>query len=216
MLAKSVQKIKRNLSDYGIRVTLVKTFERLFSPIYRSKVYRIYRINLSTAPKVPDSDDHTFTLRLLEVNDRHFIDQIEDYAEFLHGDITKMIQNDGFCYIAILGGQLAGFNLISFGEIFMTLVRVQRIFQPEEAWSEHIAVLPDFRRKGLASLLRYHVFEELRSRQFKRLYGGALVSNSASLKLAQRVGFRSFVDIEYQGILWWDFWQYRRVKDDTH
>jgi len=216
MVRQVIQKVSRNLGDYGIKVTVVKSILHIISPIYEFTTYRIYRIDLETAPKPSPLNDTDIIVRLLAIDDIDLILQIENYAEFLQGRIQKVIAGHGFCLVAVRGDELAGFNLISSGKVYMPLVKLHRVFAPAEAWSEHIAILPNFRRKGLASHLRHIVFEELRCRQFKRLYGGTLKSNKASLKLAERVGFRVFADIEYIGILWCKFQRYRRIRDDTN
>lgn len=206
------RKFQRNLEDYGWPVTLRKGLGFLFKSIYVRQVYRIYRIDLTKPVHSAESGGHGLTFSILGAADDRAIHQIENVHEWLRGGLKESIQFGALCLAAFEGDVVAGFNLIGFGEVFMPLVNKRRTFHQGHAWSEQIAVHKDFRQKGLGALLRYRIFEELGRRGFKRLYGGALTSNIASLKLARKVGFREIVDIHYISVLGHDTWRYKRVK----
>ena len=80
------------------------------------------------------------------------------------------------------------FNLINFEQAILILVKLKKELREGSAWSSHIAVKKEFRRTGLGSQVRYRIFEELRRRGIRRLYGGTLRSNTASLKLTRSWG----------------------------
>lgn len=207
-----VRKFQRNLEDYGWSITLRKGLGYLFKAVYAHQVYRIYRIDL-TKPHAPvEPDGHGLIFRILDPDDDRAIVQIENVHEWLRGGLKETIKSGALCLTAFDGEFVAGFNLIGFGEVFMPLVNKKRSFAKAHAWSEQIAVHKDFRQKGLGAQLRYRIFDELRRRGFKRLYGGALTSNLASLKLARKVGFREIVDLHYIQIFGHDTWRYKRVK----
>lgn len=205
-------KFRRNIQDYGWRVTLEKSLTYLFSVLYTHKIYRIYRIDLNKAHSSIESDGQGLEFRILSANDDHAIDQIERVHEWLKGGLKESIKRGALCLTAFEGDSVAGFNLIGFGEVTMHLVHKRQTFRPDQAWSEQIAVQKAFRQRGLGAQLRYRIFQELKERGFKRLYGGALTTNIASLKLARKVGFREIVDIHYRRVLGRDSWQYERVK----
>jgi hypothetical protein len=48
-------KIRRNLDDYGWRITIQKTLAYLVRSVYFRQVYRIYRINLGATKPLEDS-----------------------------------------------------------------------------------------------------------------------------------------------------------------
>jgi ribosomal protein S18 acetylase RimI-like enzyme len=207
-----VRKVRRNLEDYGWSITLTKSLAYVFQALYAHQVYRIYRIDL-TEPRLPGKFDRQgLTFKILSPDDHQAISQIEKDHEWLQGGLKESIQAGAVCLAALQGEKVAGFNLIEFGAVFMPLVNKKRTFRKGDAWSEQIAVMKDFRQMGLASQLRYRIFEELGRRGFKRLYGGALTSNVGSLKLARKVGFREIIDIHYFRILGRDIWRYKKVK----
>ena len=113
--------------------------------------------------------------------------------------------------VALAGHRIAGFNLISFGNVYIPLMGMTRRFRPCTAWSSHIAVHKDFRKRGLASQIRYAVLRELEEVGCKRLYGGTLSHNIPALKLTRRIGFQEFVDVHYTRALWRRMWRYVRV-----
>jgi GNAT superfamily N-acetyltransferase len=205
-------KFRRNIEDYGWSVTLRKSLGYLFRALYTHQVYRIYSIDLTKPHVSPGSDGHGLTFRILSGDDDRAIDQIENVHEWLRGGLKESIKCGALCLAALEGDFVAGFNLIGFGEVTMHLVNKRRAFRSGQAWSEQIAVDKAFRQRGLGAQLRYRAFEELRGRGFKRLYGGALTSNIASLKLARKVGFREVVDVHYWRVMGRDSWRYVRVK----
>jgi GNAT superfamily N-acetyltransferase len=209
-----VRKVKRNLDDYGLWTTIGKSFAELAAPIYRHRTYRIYRINLKDVDTEPPPDSGEFRFRFLTVDDKAEIEHVAQYAEWLDKNLFDKIADGDLCLVAIHDdGEVAGFNLVSFGTVYIPLVELHRTFREDEAWSEHIAVHGPYRKKGLASQLRYHVFDELRRRGVRRFYGGTLSSNLPALKLARRVGFVELVDIHYYGVVGYEFWKYKRVRD---
>lgn len=206
------RKLLRNLQDYGLRATLQKSAASVVGPVFSTRVYRIYRKDLSHASAVHERDVPGLTFQILTPDDQDTICQIEKKHEWLRGQLKAKLQAGGLCLAAFAGDKLAGFNLIGFGRVRIPLLDMTRLFRQGDAWSEHIAVEKDSRQTGLASQLRHRIFDELRQRGYRRLYGGTLRSNIASLRLARKMGFREIVDIRHIRLLGKGTWQYRRVK----
>jgi len=207
-----VRKFERNLEDHGLKTALSKTFSYLLHFAYAKNFYRLYRINL-LEPTEPSSPLEGVEFRWLTLNDETAINEIEENSEWLKGTVRGRLRAGAICLAGFEDGRLAGFNLISFGEVYMPLVRISRRFRGDEAWSEQIATVKNYRKKGLASQLRYRAFEELRRRGIRIFYGGALADNLPSLKLARRVGFHEFVEIHYLRVFQWKRWKYVRIKN---
>lgn len=206
------QKVRRNVEDYGYWVAAKKSFRYLLKKVFYQQSYIIYRIDLSRTSEVPKSVQGEFTFKIVKFDDCSEIQQIEDLAEWLRGGVRNKIASGDLCLVALRNGRVAGFNLITFGKVYIPLINLNRTFRFKEAWSEHIAVRSEFRKEGLASGLRYRIFQELRQGGIKRFYGGTVSSNLASLKLVHRVGFREIVAVKYTRILGWKNWRYRRVR----
>ena len=204
-------KVGRSVTDAGWRITAARAIARLWSPVYEHQVYRIYRIDLGEAPPAGVDPRDRFRFRLVESGDEDALDQIRRYAEWMRDDVAEKIAAGSICLVGLDDDKVAGFNLVSFGEVEIPLLRMRRRFPDDAAWSEHIAVFKAYRRRGLAGQLRSRIFEELRRRRVKRLYGGALIWNTGSLGLARHLGFTETVDVHYHRVLGMEFRDYRRV-----
>lgn len=205
-------KVHRNFQDYGWTITLKKTLAYLLRSIYFQQVYRIYRIDFDAATPLVDSSKHNFTFKILTPQNVDMIAQIENIAEWLRGQLTRAITEGQLCLVALDGDQVAGFNLIHFKHATLVLVNLRRTLRKGFAWSEHIAVKREFRKTGLGSQLRFRIFQELKRRGIRRLYGGTLRSNIASLSLARSVGFKKICDVQYHKILSFEKWRYKRLR----
>ena len=124
-----------------------------------------------------------------------------------------MNRRGDICIVALLKGRVIGFNLISFGEVFIPLINFKKVFKQNEAWSEHISVHKDFRKMGLAIELRYRVFDILQKQGIKKLYGGTLKSNVPAIKLARTLGFKDIIDVVYFKVFNFQKWRCIRIKD---
>ena len=206
------RKFQRNVEDYGSWVAAKKSLAHLLKLVYYRQNYRIYRIDLSRAPCEADLLPGNFSFRMLAPDDRSEIEQIENLAEWLRGSVRERIGSGDLCLVALHNGTVAGFNLITFGSAYIPLINLTRTFRSRQAWSEHIGVQKEFRQQGLASTLRYRIFDELRQRGFKRLYGGTLSLNVASLKLSRRVGFQEILEVHYTRVLGFQAWRYEKVR----
>jgi len=206
------RRIVRNFRDYGLRVTCGKSAAYLLRGVYFHQIYRIYRINLNRIAPAESSDSTQFIFRLLSPQDSGLIAQVEDIAEWLHGQMKSRIEAGQLCLVAMDGSKVAGFNLINLQEASMVLVNRRIPLRAGSAWSEHIAVLKEYRRSGLGADLRRSVFEVLRGRGIRRLYGGTLRSNIAALKLTRAVGFKEIGDLHYKKILSFEEWRFSRIR----
>jgi L-amino acid N-acyltransferase YncA len=208
-LGSLLRKFRRNVQDYGRWMALHKTAAYFLSPVYQRTVYTIYVIDLDEAPTVPHADGRLEYV-LLRPGDDDLIKQVEDCAEWLEGEVTDRLEEGAVCVAAVKGNQLAGFNLVVFGQVYIPLLKLTRTFRPATAWSEHIAVHPAFRGGGLGKSLRLRIFDELRFRGIRKLYGGTLRTNGPALALARSLGFRELADVTYLKALMWKTWLYRR------
>jgi GNAT superfamily N-acetyltransferase len=205
-------KVHRNLQDYGWYITVQKTLAYLVRSIYFRQTYRICRINLDATKPSEDLNKHNFTFKILTTQNVDMIAQIENIAEWLRGRLTEAIAAGQLCLVALDGDEVAGFNLINLDDATFVLVNLRKKLRRGFAWSEHIAVKKEFRRTGLGSQLHYRIFEELKRRGIRRLYGGTLLSNTASLALTRSVGFKEIGDVHYRKFFSFEKWWFKRVR----
>ena len=207
------RKLVRNLRDVGVLCTARKGLVCLFSPFYLHKVYRIYSIRLDQgAQPVPPRDD--FEFRFITVNDSRLIQQIEVQEEWLAGKIESKLESGAICLVALDGETVAGFNVVSFGEVYIPFIRMKRRFRPNEAWSDQVTVSYLYRGRGLGVSLRLRIFEELRLRGIRRLIGGTLPNNHANLALCRKVGLQEVANAHYVRQFGRERWYFKRVRPD--
>ena len=208
-----IKKIQRNLNDYGFSITLEKIISNLIKPVYENRTYRIYRLELDEFHNIP-SQENSFIYKIINKNDTSIIKQIEDMEEWLQGKVNSMLEDGDLCLVALDGEKVAGFNLVSFGEVFIPLINHTRKLRHKEAWSSQITVNKNYRRKGLGTALRHRIIEKLKKRGIEKLYGGTLIANEPNLKLSRKVGFKEIIDVQYLKILNKENLRYIRVKKD--
>jgi len=204
------RKIQRNFIDYGLLVTLKKGVLYPISVLFETRVYRMYSIDLEEVGEI-QCKDNGFTFKFIENTDIDIIRQIELMEEWLLGKVQDKLERHSICLVAMDNEKVAGFNLISFGEIYIPLLKLKRVLAGDEAWSEQISVQKAYRRRSLASRLRFRIFRELKTKGIKKLLGGTLKNNTASLKLARRTGFREVVDIRFFKLFGFKKWKYTKL-----
>ncbi|MGV7223010.1 MAG: N-acetyltransferase family protein [Nitrospinales bacterium] len=206
-----MQKIQRNLRDYGLRETSKKVAVTMLSPLYHHRVYRIYCIDLNSINGI-ESRPFELQFKINEPTDDNTIRQIEGMEEWLQGLVAKKLENHSICLAALEKGKVAGFNIVSFGRVYIPLLRISKNLGEHEAWSEQITVDRPYRRIGLGYELRRRIFKELKRRNILNFCGGTLRSNQLSLGLARRLGFREIEDIHFIKLLGIKKWIRNEVK----
>ncbi len=197
------RKFNRNLEDYGRRIAIHKTFAYLLKPIFSNIIYYLYELDLSNTFK-PQADLQfpNYTFKLLSSKDSDPILQIENMEEWLKGTLSeKLKNNNAFCLAIFDDEKVIGFNYAVVGEGSIPLLHLKVILGPTEAWSEQISISKDYRRKGLANILRHHFYTELKQRGITALYGHRQEFNTASRHSAKKFTSNIMAKVKYQKIV---------------
>ena len=205
------KKFARNIRDYGFWTSTKKSLAFFARPIYHKKTFIIYQLNLENPPQAK-IDSSSFSLILLGPEDNALIDQIEIMEEWLSGALKPLLEANGICMAIVKDKKVVGFNLATLGEGFIALLKLRTKIKENEAWSEQITIHKDFRRKGLANLLRSKFYKELKNRGITALYGHRQVWNVASEKSAKKYTHNVLVMAEYQKILNFEKLRYKKFS----
>ena len=208
------KKVIRNFENYGFMITLQKMIMNFIKPLFNNVAYRFYRIDLNTIQTKP-VEREDFQFKLLCNKDLDLIQQIEQMEEWLEDILQEKLNSGSICLVALNGQNVAGFNLVSFGQVYIPLIEKWRTFKVNEAWSEQITVHKNYRRRGLASDIRYLIFHELKSRGIGFFYGAALKNNHGSLRLACKVGFALIYDLHFVKFFGIKKWSLHRIVDQN-
>ncbi len=207
-----LKKFKRNLSDYGFLIAVKKMITYPFEKIYKRKDYLIYKKDLRTY-NPSNKSNPSFEYKFYDSHnlDKKVIDQILSMEEWLTDKMESILKYGGLCAVALDGEKVAGFNLVSFNKVYMPLLELDKKFRKDQAWSEQITVSKDYRKQGLGSILRYKMFNELKERGYRALYGGTMWDNWSNIELSKKVGFEIFVKVSLKRILNNKKYTYHRI-----
>jgi ribosomal protein S18 acetylase RimI-like enzyme len=189
-----LNKIVRNIQDYGLPVTLNKAVRYILSPIYFHQAYRIYKTGIRA---------HTIdsSIRLLTEQDTTLIRQIESENEFLHDILANYL-----CLVALDRETLAGFILIDFAIAEMPIVNHTEVLQANQAYLEHVSVSRQYRQSGLGRRLIQAALNELDKMEARELICGILPSNTKSIRMIESAGFKLVTDIKYRKLFLTESW----------
>jgi len=201
----------RNLHDFGLSVTLLKTLSALCSPLLEQRTYQLYRADLLRI-RIPVRPDSGFVFRLVAPHELNIIRQIEEMEEWLDGLLIRLLRGGSICLAALDGDRVAGFNIVSFKTIYLPVVRYQHQLQSGEVFGEQLTVHRAYRGRGLGSALRYEMFRLVRDRGKRNFYGGTDVHNKANLALCRKVGLRVLAEVRFRKMLWYETTTVRRVS----
>jgi GNAT superfamily N-acetyltransferase len=205
-----ISKIQRNIEDYGMQMLVRKILTSLLGFFFLQRSYRLYFFDL-TQPEKDEQNNSRLVFRKINPAEKELIQQIEEMSEWLRGQLKGKLLKGDICIGALDGSTIAGYNLITFGKVYIPLLKYTKIFKSRAAWSEQISVGKNYRRQGIAGLLRMNAFAILRQKGYTRLFGGALSSNHASLKLAEKLGFIMLADITLIKILCFKSWKIKKA-----
>lgn len=207
-----LKKFKRNLNDYGFFIAVKKMIIYPLEKFYRNKDYLIYKKDLQKY--VPNEKTNpSFEYKFYDGQNMNgqIVEQILAMEEWLVDKMKFILKHGGLCVVALDGEKVAGFNLVSFNAVFMPLLEMHKKFRKHQAWSEQITVSKDYRKQGLGSILRYKMFNELKNRGFRSLYGGTMWDNWSNIELSKKVGFEIFVKVSFKRIFNKKKYTYHRI-----
>jgi GNAT superfamily N-acetyltransferase len=195
-----LKKIRRNYRDFGSWVTLVKIVGVCVKPVVEIRTFIIYLLDFQHYT-IKEIDNSSFIFIQINRNDTNILGQIGQMEEWLIGDIENKISHGALCIAALDAGKVAGFNLVDFNETHLPLIHFRWKLGARESFSVQISVHKNYRGRGLATLLRFAVFNELKKRGYAKLYGATQLSNIANLALSKKVGFKFIIKVTYYRLL---------------
>jgi GNAT superfamily N-acetyltransferase len=191
-----IKKINRNFYNFGIWVTVKKTFYSLLNPVYRKLTYKIYLIDLNNFNR-PPMRSNKFDFKFVKEDDVNIIRQIEDMEEWLHNRIIDKLNNNCICLAAIENDTVAGFLIANPKELNIPWMKYKKSLRGNECYGEQITINKQYRKMGLATSLRLKVFDEIAKRGITKFYVGIPTWNRIIRKSVNKFGFTYLADISY-------------------
>ncbi|GBD87706.1 hypothetical protein BMS3Abin03_01640 [bacterium BMS3Abin03] len=168
-----LRKLKRNLSDYGLWITIAKFLQYIIKWIYERHTCIIFFIELDNF-RYRSLQNNNFTYKFINKNDNEIIKQIESREEWLRNKLSYKLNKDSICLAALFDNKLAGFLLANLNEFSIPVLHFKRSLRLYECFADQITVEKIYRGTALTSSLRTKMFAELRKIGIKKLYGGHL------------------------------------------
>jgi len=143
------------------------------------------------------------------------LQQIEELNGISQDFVTKKLVDGGECLVATDTARLAGFNLVSYGDIYMHYLERNLMLSNSEVWSEQIFASQPYRQAGVATDLRHIMFHHLAKKGYTKLIGGYLPYNVGAGILAKNLGFVEKEKVTLVKIFGWKKYLVHRLPQDT-
>jgi len=192
------KKFARNFRDYGFFVCLKKTIFYFAKPIFEKKHMILFKVDLNNIDG-KELYQSNLDYKFVESKDTYIINQIEEMEEWLAGKLES-IENKKLCVVALKNGKVLGFYLISLSEIYLPSLYIKVLLKNDEAFSEQITVNKEYRKKGLATELRFIAYAELRKRSINTIYLTTLIDNIAAMRSIEKVGGKRIGQLIYRNV----------------
>jgi hypothetical protein len=206
-----VKKIKRNLYNFGIWITVKKAFFSLLKQVYRKLTYKIYFIELNNFNRPPDRNKN-FVYKFVDRDDRNIINQIEDMEEWLENRIVEKLDNNCICLAALDNDTVTGFLIANPNALNIPWMKFKKNLRSNECYGEQITINKKYRRMGLAASLRLKVFDEIQKKGITKFYVGIPSWNKIIRKSVNKFGFTYLADLSYLKIIMCGGLRLKRVK----
>jgi ribosomal protein S18 acetylase RimI-like enzyme len=118
-----------------------------------------------------------------------------------HQEAGARLASGRRCYVARIAGVIAAYGWVSQGRESIGELERELRLRPGEAYIWDCATLPAFRRRGLYSALLCYIVGVLRAEGMRRLWIGASLDNTPSLRGFTAAGFRPALRLVYLRVL---------------
>ena len=118
-----------------------------------------------------------------------------------HQEAGARLASGRRCYVARVAGVIAAYGWVSQGRESIGELERELHMRPGEAYIWDCATLPAFRRRGLYSALLRYIVGVLRAEGMRRLWIGASLDNTPSLRSFAAAGFQPVLRLVYLRVL---------------
>lgn len=183
------RKVIVSLGNLGVKYTIWRILEEtMFKKLFLFRSFVIYDKDLTKLNNVRLKNPKLKFLFIFEDNSE-ILDKLEEISGFSRDLIMERLKTGSDCLVAMEGDKVVGFNMVSFGNIYIHYLEQYMNLLESETWNEQISISNQYRYKGVASDLRDVMFEHLKEKGYTRCIGGTLKINVKARMLARRTGF---------------------------
>lgn len=203
------------LRDLGIKHMLRRVMEEaLLRHLFLTRQYILYEKQLTELDSVQLRNPQ-LNFSFISADSHKILHQIEELSGLSQEMVSEMLIDGGECLVAMDDDNLAGFNLISYGDIYIHYLERNLMLSESEVWSEQIFVSLPYRETGVATDLRQIMFHHLADKGYTKLIGGYLPYNVSAGMLAKSLGFIEKEKVTLVKIFGWKKYFVRKLHHDT-
>jgi len=184
---RSVFQKVRNRFRYGLATQelldrLSATFGLIICPYY--VVHE--KIQSGIEPEIARDNSH-YRVRYLTEDDMTFVAKHAAQTRSTE-DLVKKLRNRCHCLGFFVNGDLAAYTWFRFDRVATPIWQIDLFrLEGDEAYLFDAYVLPEYRGRRLAPLIRYRAYQELKNVGRRRLYSLTLAFNASSRRFKQRL-----------------------------
>ena len=171
---------------------------RIVSLPYRKREFLVLTRSLQTLPAVPPPA-RPVTLRRAEPADLALFQGVIPPSELGHA--RQRLAHGHHCFLALDGDRLAAYCWAT-TRIDPSMGYLQLPLQPGDAYLDDAYTIPAYRRQGIQMAVHRYRLAYMQQQGCRRAILLIEPDNTASLQLAQRLGYRQVSRLTFRRILW--------------
>lgn len=192
-----------SLRNFGVRYTIWRILEEtLLKKLIAQRKFIIYDKDLTEVGGFELANPH-LRFSFVSQDDADVLEGIEGISGFPRDLIVERLRTGSECLVAMDGNKVVGFNLASFGNIYIYYLEQRVNLSESAAWSEQISVSKQYWNRGIAVDIRNIMFQHLKQKGHTKFIGGCLELNSKARMLAKKLGFVEREMIAYTRVVKW-------------
>ena len=204
-----------SLRDLGVKHMLRRILEEtMLRHLFLTRQFIIYEKQLVDLDNLNLRNPH-LEFSFISEDSHEILQQIEELNGISQDFVTKKLVDGGECLVATDTARLAGFNLVSYGDIYMHYLERNLMLSNSEVWSEQIFASQPYRQAGVATDLRHIMFHHLAKKGYTKLIGGYLPYNVGAGILAKNLAFVEKEKVTLVKIFGWKKYLVHRLPQDT-
>jgi hypothetical protein len=178
-----------SLGNLGVKYTIRRILEEtMLKKLFLFRNFIIYDKDLTKLNNVR-LQNPKLKFSFISEDNPEILEELEEISGFSRDLIMERLQTGSDCLVAMEGNKVVGFNMVSFGNVYIHYLEQYMNLLESEAWNEQISVSNQYRYQGIAADLRNVMFKHLKEKDYARCIGGTLQINVKARMLARRTGF---------------------------
>jgi len=214
MIQVKIQRIREYYKKYGIWKLVLYLFSRI--GIIPKREYNFFEVKLQdTIPYKKNNSN--FDLDFVWVKKKNFahFDFPSEYGWITKNEALRRLSETNYILLALTkGNKIVCYVSSEVNKAHISFLDLLVSIPDKTAYAKDLYTTPEFRGKGLASIIKLLQLQFLKEQGYQRVFNIIRSNNIASIKVDKKVGTKKYQIVIYRKIL---FLKYYCVRDyDTN